>query len=259
MNERSLRKALTDTPLGELRYYERISSTNDVALTWATEGAPDLSLVYAEEQTAGRGRGTRRWLTPPGAGLAFSLILRPRPGEDRFIPRFSALGALSVTDALQSLKLASEIKWPNDVLVRRRKVCGILVEMVWVGEAVDSLVLGIGINVLPEAVPSPEQLIFPATCLEAEIGRKVKRPALLRDILRSLLYWRTQISTEAFFRTWDQRLAFRGEQVEVWTEEMPHQIGCLAGLEEDGSLRLQPSEGNAFPVAFGDVHLRPVV
>ena len=80
MDERTLRKALSNIPLGGLRYFEQTGSTNDVALAWAAAGAPDLALVVAEEQTAGRGRGSHSWFTPPGAALAFSLVIRPLPG-----------------------------------------------------------------------------------------------------------------------------------------------------------------------------------
>ena len=77
MDEQSLQKALTNIPLGGLRYYEQTGSTNDIALAWAAAGVPDLALVLAEQQTAGRGRGSHSWFTPPGAALAFSLVLRP--------------------------------------------------------------------------------------------------------------------------------------------------------------------------------------
>src|SRR5512136_691257 len=101
MDERTLRKTLSNISLGGLRYFEQTGSTNDMALAWAAEGAPDLALVYAEQQTAGRGRGGRRWFTPPGSALAFSLILRPTPPEHQFPARFSALGALAVCDVLK--------------------------------------------------------------------------------------------------------------------------------------------------------------
>src|SRR5512136_580176 len=100
MDERTLRKTLSNIPLGGLRYFEQTGSTNDMALAWAADGAPDLAMVYAEQQTAGRGRGSRRWFTPAGAALAFSLIIRPYPVEEQSIPLFSALGALAVCEAL---------------------------------------------------------------------------------------------------------------------------------------------------------------
>jgi len=267
MDERTLRKALSDIPLGSLRYFEQTGSTNDMALVWAVAGAPDLALVYAEEQTAGRGRGSRRWFTPPGAALAFSLVLRPLPGEEQSVALFSALGALAVCEALAALGLSPEIKWPNDVLLNRRKVCGILAESIWTGEKVDSIVLGIGINFKAEAVPPPDQLNFPATYLEAELALQEPqgvsstsdRPDLLRQILQAILYWRDLMVTDIFRHAWESRLAFRGEQVEVWGLGQEVGVGQVDGLEEDGSLRLRSPQGEVLKIPFGEIHLRPVV
>jgi BirA family biotin operon repressor/biotin-[acetyl-CoA-carboxylase] ligase len=265
MNERDLHKALSDIKPGEIRFFERTGSTNDVALAWAADGAPDLGLVCAEEQTAGRGRLDRKWFTPAGAALAFSLILRPLAGEQQTLSLFSGLGALAVSEALEARGLRPLIKWPNDVLIQRRKVCGVLAEAVWMGDRLDSLVLGIGLNVAPASVPPAEDLLFPATCLEAELpaagraGAVVDRAVLLRDILQALVRWRGLIGRDVFLQAWQERLAFRGEQVEVILGAGLAKSGLLQGLEPDGGLRLSGAEGRTFTVQFGDVHLRPVV
>ena len=259
MDEHTLRKTLSDIPLGGLRTFSQAGSTNDMALAWAADGAPNLSLVYAEEQTSGRGRGSHRWITPPGTALAFSLVLRPFPGEAQSVPLFSGLGALAVCEALGMRRLHPEIKWPNDVLLNRRKVCGILAEAVWLGDKVDSVVLGIGLNVKPVAVPPSEQLYFPATCVEAEMGKEVDRLGLLKDILQALLYWRSLLTKDVFSHAWEKHLAFCGEQVEIRTDDTPSRTGIVEGLERDGSLRLRSPGGQVFTVQFGEVHLRPVL
>ncbi len=265
MDEQTLRNALSSLPLGGLRYFVQTGSTNDVALAWAAAGAPDLALVYAEEQVSGRGRGKRNWFTPPGAALAFSLVLRPLPGEQQSIPLFTALGALAVCEALAAQGLQAEIKWPNDVLLNRRKVCGVLAESVWTGDKVDSIVLGIGVNITREAVPLADQLLFPATCLEAEssghdqITHVIHQADLLHQILQAALYWRNLVAKDIFLHAWENRLAFRGEQVEIRTEGNPTRTGRVDGLEPDGSLRLLSPERQSFSVQYGEVHLRPVV
>jgi BirA family biotin operon repressor/biotin-[acetyl-CoA-carboxylase] ligase len=259
MDERTLRKTLSDIPLGGLRTFDQTGSTNDIALAWAANGAPDLALVCAEEQTSGRGRGNRRWFTPPGTALAFSLVLRPLPGEEQSVPLFSGLGAMAVCEALEMRGLHPEIKWPNDVLINRRKVCGVLAEAVWMGEKADSIVLGIGVNVKPEAVPPPDQLNFPATSIEAEVGKSVDRLTLLRDVLQALLALRGLLTKDDFLDAWQNHLAFRGEQVEIRTEGVPARTGELEGLERDGSLRLHSHDGQVFTVQFGEMHLRPVL
>lgn len=259
MDEGTLRKLLSDIPLGGLRTFEQTGSTNDLAMAWAAEGAPNLALVCAEEQSSGRGRGNRRWFTLPGTALAFSLVLRPLPGEELSVPLFSGLGALAVCDALEMRGLHPEIKWPNDVLLNRCKVCGVLAEAVWMGEKVDSIVLGIGVNVKPEAVPPSDQLNFPATSIEAEMGKSVDRLTLLKDVLQALLYWRGLLTKDVFPHAWENHLAFRGEQVEIWAEGVTLRKGQIDGLERDGSLRLRSHAGQVYTVHFGEVHLHPVL
>jgi BirA family biotin operon repressor/biotin-[acetyl-CoA-carboxylase] ligase len=259
MDENRLRKVLTDIPLGSIRAFEQTGSTNDVALAWAADGAPDLSLVYANQQTKGRGRSDRRWFTPPGKGLALSMVLRPGTGEEQSVSSFSGLGAMAVCDALERRGLHPEIKWPNDVLLNHRKVCGILAEMVWMGEKADCVVLGIGVNVKPEAVPAPGQLNFPATSIEIETGRTEDGLLLLRDILQALLHWRKLLTKDLFIKAWEERLAFRGEQVEIRREGFPVRRGQIEGLEWDGSLRLRSPAGQLFKAQFGEVHLQLVL
>jgi BirA family biotin operon repressor/biotin-[acetyl-CoA-carboxylase] ligase len=258
MDEHAFRKLLSDLPLKSLRYFEQIGSTNDEALAWATEHAPDLSLIYAEEQTSGRGRLGRLWFTPPGTALAFSLILRPKGVERENISLFSGLGALALVTALKKYGVAAQIKWPNDVLINRRKMAGILVETVWMGAEAESVVLGMGVNVAPESVPPPEVLNFPATCILSEAPASVERFDLLHTLLAEIISLRPALASDAFLRAWDESLAFRGETVRVWTGEAEPIVGQVAGLEADGSLRLSLSEGEIKNVRFGEVHLRPL-
>jgi BirA family biotin operon repressor/biotin-[acetyl-CoA-carboxylase] ligase len=260
MDEKMLAAALRNLPLGGIRFYERTGSTNDVALAWASEGAADLALVIADEQTAGRGRLGRKWITPPGAALAFSLVLRPVAEEGEFVALYSALGALAVVSALEEeYGLKPEIKWPNDILVRGRKLCGILAEAVWLGDQAESVILGIGLNVRPEAVPEAGSLDFPAINLETATGLGIERLPLLHDILTALIAWRPRLGSGEFVQAWEARLAYRGEQVQVWAEAQPIQAGQVEGLDRDGSLRLRSPQGEIFSVRFGEVHLRPVV
>jgi BirA family biotin operon repressor/biotin-[acetyl-CoA-carboxylase] ligase len=259
MDEHEIRKALSDMPLRGLRFFAQTASTNDAALAWAAEGAPDLSLVYAEEQTHGRGRGIRQWLTPPGVSLAFSLVLRPRAEEESSLQMFSALGALAVCEAVEALELHPEIKWPNDVLLNRQKFCGILADAVWLNEKADHVVLGIGVNVLAGSVPRPEDLNYPATCLEVEAGKTLDRLALLHEILVAFLYWRNLFSGTLFMSAWERHLAFCGELVGVRGKAGEERVGQVEGLERDGSLRLRSPGGTGFVVQYGEVHLRPLV
>ncbi|HEX9384922.1 MAG TPA: biotin--[acetyl-CoA-carboxylase] ligase [Anaerolineales bacterium] len=259
MNQDELKKTLLKLPLGDVKYFDSIGSTNNEALAWATNDAKDLSLVIADEQTAGRGRLDRKWFTPKGTALAFSLILRPTAQEKPYLTRMVGLAALAVVDALRTRALVAQIKWPNDVLLNGRKVAGILVESVWSGEEVDCLVIGIGINVLKSAVPPAELLQFLATSLEESLGPAVERGEILHDILAGIIALRPHLGSDSFVASWEKALAFRGEQVQVEEGNGNSITGKLLGLESDGSLRLSDEQGNSVTVRFGDVRLRPHV
>ncbi len=279
MDQRELETLLADLPLGGIRYFPKVGSTNDLAIRWAQAGAADFSLVVADEQSAGRGRLNRQWFTPPGSGLALSVILRPEnlpvdvisapPQTDLHtaITRLTALGALAVCETLNealSPVLPAQIKWPNDVIATRRKLAGVLVELQWSGEKLIAAILGIGVNVTSAAVPPPGEVNFPATCVEEVVDSPVDRWVLLHDILVHLLRWREQMASEKFLLAWLARLAFRGEWVTIVLENESEQDappsleGQVAGLNSDGSLRLRLRSGEITPVHFGEIHLRPV-
>ena len=257
MNQSTLTELLSPLPLGEIRYFDSIGSTNDEALKWAHEGARDMSLLIADEQTMGRGRMDRPWFTPPGTALAFSLILRPTMDEKPHLSRLVGLAALAITHTLQSFGLAPQIKWPNDILLNQRKVAGALIELVWAGEDIISVVIGVGINVLKRAVPDTDILRFPGTSLEDALGNSVDREKLLRMILSSFINLRPQLGTDAFMNQWGEVLAYRGRQVKVEMGADQTVVGRLEGILSDGSLRLRDDNGKSVTVRFGDVRLRP--
>ena len=129
----------------------------------------------------------------------------------------------------------------------------------WMGEKADSIVLGIGLNVTPEAIPVNEDVLFPATSLEIELRKQVDRAALLKDILQALIHWRERMLQADFMQAWEARLSFRGEHVELQRRGSVPLRGQIAGLGFDGSLLLRDSDGVQTAIQFGEVHLRPVV
>jgi len=259
MDSAILKQALPGLPLGGLRYYQRTGSTNDEAARWAEAGAPDLALVVADEQTAGRGRAGRKWFTPPGAALAFSLVLKDPPSATAAtITRLTALGALGVAETLQQeYSLPAQIKWPNDVLLERRKVAGVLVEAHWQGDQLVAVILGVGLNVSPLSVPAQAEILFPAVCLQTYLTTPPSRPELLSKILAHLLAWRLRMAEDAFLQAWESRLAFRNEWVAISREKETRQ-GRILGLDQDGRLRLQDRDGKYFTINAGEIHLRPI-
>lgn len=257
MNQTTLAASLSQLPLGEIRYFDSIGSTNDEALKWAQSGARDMSIVITDEQTLGRGRMDRPWFTPSGTALAFSLILRPTLTEKPYLSRTVGLAALSITQPLQAFGLAPQIKWPNDILLNQRKVAGILIELDWAGEDVVCVVIGIGINVSKRAVPSTDILRFPATSIEDALGNPVERESLLRDILSAFVSMRPQLGSDALMNNWGELLAYRGRQVRVEMGADRVVAGKLEGILSNGSLRIREDNGKSVTVNFGDVRLRP--
>jgi BirA family transcriptional regulator, biotin operon repressor / biotin---[acetyl-CoA-carboxylase] ligase len=270
MNPDMLATALSDLALGPVRFFERIDSTNNEAARWADADAPDLALVVADEQTAGKGRQGRKWFTPAGAALAFSLVLkqagRRSSGEEltlspRLSMRMTALGALAVCQTLKAdFGIPAEIKWPNDVLATRKKLAGILAEAHWQGDQLQAVILGIGINIAPESVPTEMELTYPTTCVQTVLGRPVDRLEVLKAVLEKLLKWRTRLDEQDFLNAWDQHLAFKGEWVTIFENEPAgtrSRQGYVLGLDDQGRLRLKDRSGEEFALLTGELRLRP--
>lgn len=257
VDSQTLQTKLAGLPVPEVHYFQSIGSTNDFALQLAEQGAPDGTLVAANEQTAGRGRLERRWVTRPGGALAFTLVLRPTPQERTVLGLFAPLCGLAVALALEGIGLEAEIKWPNDVLLGRKKTCGVLMESHWQGERLTALAAGIGVNIATSSVPSRQEVLFPATCMEEALGHPADREALLVDILAQFFYWRPLLESPRFLQAWETRLAFQGEWVTIHLPEQEIN-GVILGVAANGSLRLRLADNTEYKVQAGDVRLRPV-
>jgi len=273
MDQHTLEQRITELGIGPIRYFETIGSTNYAAARWLRESAPDLSLVVADEQTAGRGRARRRWYTPPGSALAFSVILKDQEDDPctklKRVPRYTGLGALAICDVLQfEFELSAQIKWPNDVLVADHKLAGILVDAIWIGNLLEGIVLGIGLNVYQASVPTADKIDYPATSVEGclldrhpmkdLITIRLSRSDILRKILERLLVWRRQIMDPVFIQTWEERLAYLGEWVSISDRArgLTRASGRLLGLNEDGSARIQEKHGKVLRIYGGNLSLR---
>jgi BirA family biotin operon repressor/biotin-[acetyl-CoA-carboxylase] ligase len=252
-----LRSMLPVGGLGQpLHCFETIGSTNDFAKELAVKGAPHGTLVVADEQTAGRGRGERRWLTSKGGGLALSLILRPDGSEGETIGGVGCLASLAVCEALQEIGIRGEIKWPNDVLIAGRKVAGVLVEVAWEGKELSWIVVGLGVNVRPDSIPPVGEIEYPATSVEAELEHELDRWAFLRTILMNFADVWHHLGSEAITHSIEERLAFRGDDVELVGVGKTVR-GRLQGICPDGRLRLLTSKAE-LEFAAGEIRLRPI-
>jgi len=256
MNQQELESVLANINLSAIHFFDSIGSTNDEAVAWAKKGARDLSLVVADEQTMGRGRLDRPWFTPPRTALAFSLILRPTSAEKPLLSRIVGLAGLALADVLQTLNLTPQIKWPNDILLNGRKLAGILIEATWFEDEVQSIVIGMGLNIAKAAVPTTDILGFPATSLENNLGYVPDRNVILHAILANIIALRPHMGTDAFMSSWEKKLAYYGRQVRVEMGGEKSVSGKVIGLESDGSLKLRDDDGKTISVRFGDVRLR---
>lgn len=252
-------KAITTTSIKEAQYLKSTASTNQVALDWLEEGAPDGAIVYADHQSSGRGRFDRHWVTEPDVAIALSIIVRPDPTEIDHLPLFSPLAAVALVNILASqLGIVAEIKWPNDVLIHRAKTSGILTETVWRGSQLRGLVVGIGVNVFPHSIPPKDLLQFPATCLQDHTSHQIDRYTLVAQLINSFIHWRPKIGSLEFMNQWQKLLAFRGEKVYIKQKDGNIQLsGILKGITKTGDLEIQTEDNQIRLITAGDVHLRP--
>ena len=237
--------------------YDALPSTNTEAAAQAVSGASEGLCIVAREQTRGRGRQERVWSSPPGAGLYFSVVLRPRlkPGA---WPLVTLVAALAVRGALaQACGLETDIKWPNDILAGGRKLCGILAETVET-RAGRACILGIGINLSERAYPA--QLGAHATSVEAATaaGGPPDSELVLGALVRHLAARYAQLHAPAgeieIVRDWSANSTYAaGKRVRVHAAtETFH--GTTRGLEPDGALRVETTAGEIKIVRAGDVH-----
>jgi BirA family biotin operon repressor/biotin-[acetyl-CoA-carboxylase] ligase len=234
-------------------YYPRLTSTMAAARREAKRGAPEGTVVIAGEQTAGRGRLGRVWLTPRG-NIALSLVLYPRLVD---LPSLIMLASLAVVHSLKAVTgLKSQIKWPNDVQINGRKVCGILIETDVRQDKVNYAVIGIGLNVNLRLGDFPPEIQSLATSLSEELGREVPRLSVIRSLLVEIekLYL-TLKSGASLYEEWRDNLVTLGQRVRVKSAEDMYE-GMAESVDRDGSLLLRGAHGQLTRIIAGDVTLR---
>jgi len=224
----------------------------EVARREAQRGAAEGTVIIADEQTVGKGRIKRTWLSPRG-NIALSIILYP---SVVYLTSLIMLASLAVVYSIESVTgLKPQLKWPNDVLIKGRKVCGILIENDVRGNRVDYAIIGIGINVNLRLADFPE-LSTIATSLSDELGRELPRLDLIRRLLVEVerLYLALP-SGEPIYEQWRDRLVTLGRRIEVrWGKTIYE--GIAESVVRDGSLLLRRSDGSLTKIVAGDITLR---
>ncbi|MGH7474001.1 MAG: biotin--[acetyl-CoA-carboxylase] ligase, partial [Candidatus Methylomirabilales bacterium] len=241
----------------ELHFYTEVDSTNLIAQELARKGEGEGTVVVADAQTAGLGRAGKSWFSPPGVNLYLSVLLRP-PVLAREATLLSLVGAVATTEAMRREGALAFIKWPNDVLIERRKVAGILAEADFRGEHIDFAVLGIGVNLNVSRAMLKKGLgkvAEGATSLKEAMGKELDRTRLAAALLSQLEAWYQrylQGGRELILRAWLERSMMMGRRVEVKINGRTL-AGIVWGLDEYGLLLLRTDTGRVETIATGEV------
>ena len=240
---------------GKFHYFVELGSTNLHARTLAEQGAAQGEFVIAEAQTHGRGRLGRRWESPPGVNLYFSVILRPRLMPVH-APQITLMAAVALAETIAPLiRQAPVIKWPNDILVNDRKLAGVLSEAACSPERIDHVILGIGLNLNYRAVSMPAELRRRATSVVDLTGNDVDRESVMVRLIHNLDRCYGELE-ESGFETlrprWDAFFGLRGRRVRIENHEHVV-IGRALGIDRNGALILEDDFGELQNIYAGDV------
>ncbi len=238
----------------EIKYYSVLESTNERAKQLAKEGYNEGTVVIADEQTGGKGRLGRRWFSPPGSGLWLSIILYPELEADR-VPLMTIIASLAVYDVIESLGLITEIKWPNDILIKGHKVCGILSEMSVGSTGINYVITGIGLNV--NQTYFPEEIREFATSLRIELGKELNRAYLLQIILEAFeryYFMLTRGKIDLLINLWKERMKIINKRIQIKNgQEIAS--GIVIDISNGGELILRDDTGNIHLYWAGDTSL----
>jgi BirA family biotin operon repressor/biotin-[acetyl-CoA-carboxylase] ligase len=245
----------------KIHYFPTLDSTNSKAYQLALNGAEEGELVIAESQEEGRGRLGRSWFSPPFLNLYLSIILRPKIPPHQ-APLITLMAAVATAEAIWKFSgLAPLIKWPNDILLRDRKIAGLLNEIQSEMDRIHFVILGIGINLNMDAKMFSTEIRNVATSLKRETGEMVSRKDFIQTLLQELEDWYTIFLKEgrvpAVLEAWRKWAQIKGKPVKV-TSFGETLVGVAVDIDSDGALILETMSGEKRRVVAGDVEYRKV-
>lgn len=257
-SEEALKERLAGKKIGGIvRYFREVDSTNITACRLAREGAPEGTVVVADAQGKGKGRLNRVWQSPPGRNLYVSIILRPHIAPPA-APQLTLVAGVAVAEQLTACGLKDvTIKWPNDVLISGKKVCGILTEMNSSARGVDFIILGIGLNVNMNREDFEPALGNIATSLQIETGKTHDRIDIISGLLNFFETW-YRVFLRAGFPgvrdVWLRHADILGRPIRVVFRE-DTQAGVVMGIDDDGTIMMKGADGTSQRVIAGDIYL----
>lgn len=239
----------------EVHFFSSIDSTQNELHTLAKEGAPEGTVVIADQQLGGKGRLGRVWHSPPGSGVSMSILLRPKLELHR-CPQLTLLAAVAIVEAIrEQTGLPVMIKWPNDLLLNGKKICGILTELNAESDCINYLIIGIGINVNTPAFP--EELNSIATSLAMEKKESVQRVALIQNLLERLeeLYFLYLEEGFAPIKSrWESYAISIGKRVTI-RQLSGSMTGLALGIDDTGVLLVQKDDGGLEKIYSADIEI----
>ena len=238
----------------KLYYFEKLGSTNDQLKELAASNVPEGTVIIAEEQKAGRGRSGNSWYSPPGVGLYLSLLLRPKANPIKMQGLTLALGCSAAKTLEAAAGMPVEIKWPNDLYCRGRKLGGILSESDLKAGLVDNVVIGMGFNLNNQMLPL--ELCETATSLELESGKHIFREDLLIALLTNLEKDHQRFLEQgfsAFVEELKPRFFLNQKWVLVSGDDGQFQKGVVTGFDAQGALLLLDQDGQTICCSSGTV------
>jgi len=240
----------------DIKYFKETESTNIIAREIAAS-VNEGTIVIAESQTAGRGRMGRKWISPEG-GIWLSIILKPRV-EPVYAPRITLMAGVSVAKTIQGFGLPAKIKWPNDVLINGKKVCGILTEIGAEVDIIDYLVVGVGIDANVDTGTFPEEFRDNSTSLEKEMGHKINRVEFVQKLLEEFETLYIKFQKDGFpqiLEEWRNMSATIGQWVKI-TAQARTIYGEAIGVDIEGALIVETAEGHLEKIVAGNCeHMR---
>lgn len=242
-----------------LQYYDETDSTNTRAKVFGENGGAHGTLVVAEQQNSGKGRRGRSWTSPAGSSIYMTILLRPDLEPSR-APMMTLVMAYSVAMALQEKeKIAAKIKWPNDLVLNKKKICGILTEMSAEIDYINYVVIGVGINVNTETFP--EEIAATATSLRLETGESVKRAELIACVMQKFEEYYEKFceagDLSPIMDGYNEILVNMGREVRV-LEPGNEYNACALGINEKGELIVEKEDGSRAAVFAGEVSVRGI-
>ncbi|MCK8824891.1 biotin--[acetyl-CoA-carboxylase] ligase [Fuchsiella alkaliacetigena] len=257
LSPEEIKKDLETEILGqEVIYYEKVESTNKIAIAEAKEGAVEGAIVIAGEQTAGKGRLGRSFFCPPG-GIWFSVILRPNLRPD-FVAQLNFIGVIALAKTIDKLTdLKPGIKWPNDILVNGRKVSGILTELSAEVDQINYLVMGIGINLNIDLDQFPADLVNKASSVQRELGERVSKLEFFLSLITELELAYFKFQEQGFIsiiEDWKEYNLTLGQEVQV-DNGREVLVGKAVDIDSTGALLIKLADGRVKKVVAGDVTL----